>query len=106
MKALAVTARKRSSLAPDVPSVAELGLAQLESLAWIGLLAPAATPPEVLEHLSAETMRRMQTPDVRDLLGKQGFDVVAGTPVQFQRWIRAESAKWSRVIKASGATAD
>ena len=59
MKALAVTARKRSSLAPDVPSVAELGLAQLESLAWIGLLAPAATPPEVLEHLSAETMRRM-----------------------------------------------
>ena len=106
MKALAVTALKRSPLAPDVPSVAELGLPQLESLAWIGLLAPAATPREVLERLSMETMRRMQANDVRELLGKQGFDVVAGTPAAFQRWIRAESAKWARVIKASGATAD
>ena len=106
MKALAVTALKRSPLAPEVPSVAELGLPQLESLAWIGLLAPAATPREVLERLSAETMRRMQAADVRELLGKQGFDVVAGTPAQFQGWIRSESAKWARVIKASGATVD
>jgi len=106
MKALAVTALKRSQLAPEVPSVAELGFPQLESLAWIGLLAPAATPKEMLERLSAETMRQMQAADVRELLGKQGFDVVAGTPADFQRWIRAESAKWARVIKASGATAD
>lgn len=106
MKALAVTALTRSPLAPDVPSVAELGLPQLESLAWIGLLAPAATPREVLERLSMETMRQMQANDVRELLGKQGFDVVAGTPAAFQQWIRAESAKWARVIKASGATAD
>ncbi len=106
MKALAVTALKRSPLAPDVPSVAELGFPQLESLAWIGLLAPAATPREVLERLSMETMRQMQAGDVRDLLGKQGFVVVAGTPAGFQQWIRAESAKWARVIKTSGATAD
>ena len=106
MKALAVTALKRSQLAPEVPSVAELGFPQLESLAWIGLLAPAATPKAMLERLSAETMRQMQAADVRELLGKQGFDVVAGTPADFQRWIRAESAKWARVIKASGATAD
>jgi tripartite-type tricarboxylate transporter receptor subunit TctC len=106
MKALAVTALKRSDLAPEVPSVAELGLPQLESLAWIGLLAPAGTPRAVLARLSEETMRRMQAPDVRELLGKQGFDVVAGTPAQFRQWIGAESAKWARVIKASGATAD
>ena len=106
MKALAVTALKRSPLAPEVPSVAELGLPQLESLPWIGLLAPAATPPEVLERLSSETMRRMQAAEVRDLLGRQGFDVVASTPAEFRRWIRAESDKWSRVIRASGATAD
>ena len=106
MKALAVTALKRSQLAPEVPSVAELGFPQLESLAWIGLLAPAGTPSGVLTRLSDETMRRMREPDVRELLGKQGFDVVAGTPAQFQQWIRAESAKWARVIKASGATAD
>jgi tripartite-type tricarboxylate transporter receptor subunit TctC len=106
MKALAVTAQKRSALAPEVPSVAELGLPQLESLAWIGLLAPAATPPAVLARLSEETMRRMRAADVRELLGKQGFDVVASTPAEFQQWIGAESAKWSRVIRASGATAD
>ena len=106
MKALAVTALKRSESAPDVPSVRELGYPQLESLAWIGLLAPASTPPEVLARLSAEAVRGMTSPDVRDLLGKQGFDVVASTPSDFQRWIAAESQKWARVIKASGATAD
>ena len=106
MTALSVTARSRSALAPEVPSVAELGFPQLESLAWIGLLAPAATPAPVLERLSAETMRGMHAPDVRDLLGKQGFDVVAGTPEEFRRWIGAESAKWARVIQASGATAE
>ncbi|MFN2643566.1 MAG: Bug family tripartite tricarboxylate transporter substrate binding protein [Burkholderiales bacterium] len=106
MKALAVTALKRSALAPEVPSVAELGYAQLESLAWIGLLAPAATPREVLERLSMETMRAMKNPDAEDLLARQGFDVVASTPAEFQRWIRGESEKWSRVIRASGASAD
>ena len=106
MKALAVTALRRSKLAPDVPSVAELGMPQLESLAWIGLLAPAATPGDVLKRLSAETRRAMRAADVSDVLGRQGFDVVADTPAHFRRWIDAESAKWARVIRASGATAD
>ena len=106
MKALAVTALKRSALAPDVPSVEELGYPQLESLAWIGLLAPASTPPDVLDRLSTETVRVMNAAEVRDLLGKQGFDVVASSPADFQRWIAGESAKWARVIRASGATAD
>lgn len=106
MTALAVTARKRSELAPEVPSVAELGFPQLESLAWIGVLAPAATPAPVLERLSVATMRGMRAADVRELLGRQGFDVVADTPEDFHRWIRAESVKWSRVIKASGASVD
>jgi len=106
MRALAVTSLKRSALAPEVPSVAELGFPQLESLAWIGLLAPAGTPAAVLERLSAESVRGMRAPDVRELLGRQGFDVVADTPDEFRRWIRAESAKWARVIRASGATAD
>lgn len=106
MKALAVTALKRSALAPEVPSVAELGYPQLESLAWIGLLAPAGTPREVVTQVSAETIRGMQAPETRALLGKQGFDVVASSPEDFSRWIRAESAKWARVVRASGATPD
>ena len=106
MKALAVTALKRSDLAPEVPSVQELGYPQLESLAWIGLLAPASTASDVLSRLSAETIRAMSAADVRELLGRQGFDVVASSPAEFQRWIAAESQKWARVIKASGATAD
>jgi tripartite-type tricarboxylate transporter receptor subunit TctC len=106
MTGLAVTALKRSELAPEVPSVAELGYPQLESLAWIGLGAPAGTPQEALDRLGAETVRGMRAPEVRNLLGKQGFDVVASSPQEFSRWIRAEAEKWARVIKASGAAVD
>ena len=106
LKALAVTGLKRSALAPEVPSVAELGYPQLESLAWIGLLAPAGTPAAVVNRLHAEGAKGMRAAETRDLLGKQGFDVVANSPSEFTAWIRAEQAKWSKVIRASGATPD
>jgi len=106
MAPLAVTALQRSPLAPEVPSVAELGLPQLESLAWNGLLAPTGTPPDVIARLSAETAKGMRDPQTREALARVGFDVVAGTPEELARWIRLESEKWARVIRASGATAD
>ena len=106
MAPLAVTALKRSGPAPEVPSVAELGFPQLESLAWIGLGAPAGLPADVADRITSETTRGMRRPEVRELLGRQGFDVVAGSPQEFSRWIHAESAKWTRVIRASGATAE
>jgi tripartite-type tricarboxylate transporter receptor subunit TctC len=106
MTPLAVTALKRSGLAPEVPSVAELGYPQLESLAWIGLGAPAGLPADVADRITSETARGMRRPEVRELLGRQGFDVAAGSPAEFSRWIQAESAKWTRVIRASGATAE
>ena len=106
LKALAVTGLKRSALAPDVPSVAELGYAQLESLAWIGLLATAGTPSEIVNRLHAEAAKGMRAQDTRDSLGKQGFDVVASSPAEFSAWIRAEQAKWSNIIRASGAAAE
>lgn len=106
MTGLAVTGLKRSPLAPDVPSVAELGYRQLESLAWIGLGAPAGTPREIVDRLAAEAAKGLQSNETRTLLGRAGFDVVAGTPEDFSRWIRSESEKWAKIIKASGATID
>src|SRR5260221_1310762 len=106
VKALAVTSLKRSTLSPEVPSVAELGYPQLESLAWIGVLAPASTARDVISRLHEETVRGMRGQETRDALGKQGFDVVANSPEEFARWIRAESDKWAKVIRASGATPD
>jgi tripartite-type tricarboxylate transporter receptor subunit TctC len=106
MKPLAVTARERSQFAPEVPSVAELGLPQLESLAWNGLLAPADTPAAVISRLSVETASGMRRAETREKLARLGFDVVAGSPDEFARWIRLESQKWARIIRESGATAD
>jgi tripartite-type tricarboxylate transporter receptor subunit TctC len=106
IRALAVTGLQRSALVPEVPSVKELGYPQLESLAWIGLLATAGTPQEVVGRLSAGAVKSMRTAEVREFLGKQGFDVIASTPGEFAGWIRTEQGKWSKVIKASGATAD
>jgi tripartite-type tricarboxylate transporter receptor subunit TctC len=106
IKGLAVTALRRSELAPAVPSVAELGYPQLESLAWNGLLAPAGTPPAVVSRLGAEAVAAMRHPRTRESLGRLGFDVAASSPEEFSRWIRAESEKWARVIRMSGATAD
>jgi tripartite-type tricarboxylate transporter receptor subunit TctC len=106
MRPLAVTALQRNSMSPEVPSVAELGLPRLESLAWNGLLTPAGVPAEILSRLGAETARAMQRAETKEALGRLGFDVVASSPEEFARWIRVESEKWARVIRASGATAD
>ena len=97
---------QRSPLAPEVPSVAELGIPALESLAWNGLLAAAGTPEPTIARLNAETVRGMRSPETMEALGRLGFEVAAGSPAEFSRWIRAESEKWAAVIRASGATAD
>jgi tripartite-type tricarboxylate transporter receptor subunit TctC len=106
MRALAVTGLNRSPMSPDVPSVAELGFPQLESLAWNGLLAPPGTSPAVVSRLVGETVNAMRHAQTREALGRLGFEVVASSPQEFSRWIRSESDKWARVIRSSGATAD
>jgi tripartite-type tricarboxylate transporter receptor subunit TctC len=106
MRPLAVTALRRSELVAEVPSVRELGYAQLESLAWIGLLAPAKTPAEIVERLAAETRKALAAPEARTMLSRAGFDVVGSTPEEFQKWQKAEIAKWGKVIRATGAKPD
>lgn len=106
MKGLAVTSAKRSEMAPEIPSVAELGFPQLESLSWIGLLAPAKTPQDIVERLASETQRILREPDARKVLLGQGFEVIAGSPAEFRKFQHAEIEKWGRVIKSTGAVPD
>jgi len=106
MRGLAVTAAKRSDQAPEIPSVAELGYPQLESLSWIGLLAPSKTPQDVVERLAAETQRILREPGARKILSGQGFEVVASTAAEFRKFQHAEIEKWGKVIRATGATPD
>jgi tripartite-type tricarboxylate transporter receptor subunit TctC len=106
LKALAVTSARRSPLAPGIPTIAEQGFPQFDATAWIGLLAPSPLPPAIAARIAGGARRAMQLPEVRELLGNQGFDVVGSTPEEFAAFIRSESAKWTAVAKATGARAD
>ncbi|MBI4190605.1 MAG: tripartite tricarboxylate transporter substrate binding protein [Betaproteobacteria bacterium] len=106
LRALAVTSLKRSVLLPDVPTVAESGFPGFEVSGWIGLLAPAGTPREVVAKLHNEISRILKLPDVRDRMVADGVDPVGGTPEEFEAYIKAEIIKWAKVIKQSGARAD
>lgn len=106
LKALAVTSARRTPIAPDVATVAEQGFPRFDATAWIGLLAPAGLPREIAARIAGDTQRAMALPEVRELLGKQGFDVVGSTPAEFAKFIRSETAKWTAVVKATGARAE
>ncbi|MGZ5153292.1 MAG: tripartite tricarboxylate transporter substrate-binding protein, partial [Burkholderiales bacterium] len=99
IRALAVTPNKRSPAAPDIPTVAEAGVPGYNSSAWFGLVAPAATPKDVVTKLSVETARILQLPDVKSRLSELGAEPIGSTPEQFRSHINAEIAKWAKVIK-------
>jgi tripartite-type tricarboxylate transporter receptor subunit TctC len=103
LKGLAVTSEQRSPLAPEVPTVAEQGFPRFDATVWIGLLAPAGLPDAVFKKLAAETQRAMAAPDLRSRLSSLGFEVVGGSPEHFERFIRAETEKWTAVVKQVGA---
>ena len=106
LKALAVTSAKRSSLVPEIPTVAEQGFAHFDATAWIGLLAPARLPGEIADKLASETQAIMRGADVRAMLGQQGFEVIGSAPEEFAQFIRGETEKWTRIVKLTGAKAD
>ncbi len=103
MRLLAVASSKRSPFAPDVPTVAETGLPPFESGSWSGLLAPAGTPPAIIQRLNAETKRGADTKEMRDVMATQGGEVVWGTPEEFGKLIADEAVKWSKAVALSGA---
>jgi tripartite-type tricarboxylate transporter receptor subunit TctC len=98
LKAFAVAQSKRASIMPDVPTLAEAGMTGYDAGIWIGLLAPAATPPAIVEKLSAAANDALNTESVRSALKQQGTDPLGGTPKQFADFIRADIEKWVAVL--------
>ena len=103
---LAVTTAKRSPELPNVPTIAEAGVPGYEATSWFGMLAPAGTPAPVLAKLNAAIVKVLAQPDVKKKINEQGAEVYSETPEQFAAFIQAESVKWGKVVKESGASLD
>jgi len=102
LRALALTTAARSPSVPEVPTVAESGFAGYEALAWYGILAPAATPAEVIARLNAEIRSALRAPDLRERLANLGVDAAPGTPAQLELLIDQETKLWAKVIEVAG----
>jgi len=103
---IAITSAVRSPQLPDVPTFKEAGLPAVEAYAWYGFFAPAKTPKELIDKLNAEALKAMKSPEYQQVLKDTGSDYVGDTPANFAKFIQAESAKWAKVAKDSGATLD
>jgi tripartite-type tricarboxylate transporter receptor subunit TctC len=105
LRALAMTSTRRSPSAPDIPTVAET-VPGYESTLWYALLAPAGTPDAVVKRVHAETLRALKSPEMSEQLSRQGAEAVGNSPAELQAFIRAEIARWTKVIRAANITAN
>jgi tripartite-type tricarboxylate transporter receptor subunit TctC len=106
LRAIAVTSLKRSAGVPEVPTVAESGLPGFDASSWFGLVGPAGLPREIAQRIAADIARALKGEAMRERFIAQGSDPVGSTPDEFTDHIKAETAKWAKVVKASGARAD
>jgi tripartite-type tricarboxylate transporter receptor subunit TctC len=107
LKAFAVTSRERSAALPDVPTVEEAaGLKGFDATSWFGLLAPAGTPPDIVNRIQQEVAKSLNTPAIKEKMLAQGAIPSGNTPAEFARHIDAEHKKWAQVVKVSGAKVD
>lgn len=106
VRALAVTGPKRSPLLPEVPTAQEAGLKGFDVTIWFGVLAPAGTPAPVVERLNREIVAVMATDEMRKRMQADGAEAKTTTPAEFAALIKQDTAKWTPVVKTSGATLD
>ena len=106
LKGLATTGKTRSAITPEVPTVAEAGVPGYEATIWLGLMAPAETPKPVVEKLNAEVVKVLNSPDIKENWGKQGAVPMPMTPAEFDRFLRADIQKWSKLVKDTGMKVD
>jgi tripartite-type tricarboxylate transporter receptor subunit TctC len=106
VRPIAITTAKRSSAMPDLPSVAESGLPGYDVVTWYGLLAPAGTPKEIVNRMNSEIAKILQTPDMKERIASISSEPGGISPAQFADLIKAETVKWAKVVKDSGATVD
>ena len=106
LRPLAVSTRERTPALPQVPTAMESGFKDYEVIGWFGLLAPAGTPPAVIDQLSGEIARMMATPAMRERAAQDGATPVGNKPAEFERFLRAEVAKWTPIIRQAGITLD
>ena len=106
VKAIATTGKVRSDVLPDVPTMAEAGLAGYEATIWLGLMAPKATPKDVVDKLNAAVSKIASQPDVKQLWNKQGAVPMVMTPSAFEKYMQDDIAKWERVIKVANIKAE
>jgi tripartite-type tricarboxylate transporter receptor subunit TctC len=106
LKALGVTAGKRSVALPEVPTFAEAGVPGYESIGWFGVVAPAATPAAIVNRLSTELQAALNDPEIRRRIVASGAEPVPGTPGEFKNMIESEIRKWANVVRISGARID
>lgn len=106
LRALAVTSAKRSSVAPDLPTIAESGLPGYEVVNWYGIFTPSRTRKEIVAKLNAEILKILNMSDVKERLSSVGIETFNSTPAQFAIFIKEETEKWAKVVKYSGARLD
>jgi tripartite-type tricarboxylate transporter receptor subunit TctC len=106
MRGIAVTSAKRSTVAPEFPTIAESGLPGFEVITWFGILAPGATPKDIVNRLNNEVVQVVALPAIRAQLTKMGFEIVANTPEQYAVFLREENVKWGKVVKDLGLRAE
>jgi tripartite-type tricarboxylate transporter receptor subunit TctC len=106
LRALAVTSAKRSLSLPELPTMAEAGVAGYDVTSWNGILTPAGTPHEIVGRLNAELNKIIATPAMRERMIGLGYEPVGGTPEEFGKFIQSELAKWAPVVKAANVRVD